>query len=91
MNYDFFILDTFFNDNEEEIFMLAKVTYNGEFEKFIATKIEYFFARCVNNVYIIFESGLTFEDNFDDFIFCYGEDLGVPLDKEVMRFEIKSD
>ena len=91
MNYDFFILDTFFNDDSEEIFMLAKVSYNGEFEKFIATKIEYFFAQCINNIYVIFESGLIFENDFDDFILCYGEELGVPLDKEVVQFEIKTD
>ena len=90
MNYDFFILDTFFNDDSEEIFMLAKVSYNGEFEKFIATKIEYFFARYVNNIYVIFENGLVFESDFDDFILCYGEELGVPLDKEVVQFEIKT-
>lgn len=91
MKYDFFILDTFFNDVEEEIFMLAKITYNGEIDKFIATKIEYFFARCINNIYVIFENGLVFEDDFDDFILCYGEDVGVPLNKEVVQFEIKTD
>ena len=37
------------------------------------------------------EDGLVFENDFDDFINCYGEDLGVPLDKEVVQFEIKTD
>ena len=31
------------------------------------------------------------ENDFDDFILCYGEELGVPLDKEVVQFEIKTD
>lgn len=92
MNYDFFILDTFFNDVSEEIFMLAKITYNGEFEKFIATKIEYFFATFDNGVYKIFDDGLVFDDgDFTDFILCYGEDLGVPLKKECVVNEIKTD
>lgn len=92
MNYDFFVLDTFFNDVSEEIFMLAKITYNGEFEKFIATKIEYFFATFDDEVYTIFDDGLVFDDgDFTDFILCYGEDLGVPLKKECVVNEIKTD
>lgn len=90
---DYFLLDSFFDDSGVENFLLAEVTYSDMAEKFIASRVQYLIARCVKGYYFVFERSLVFESetDFEDFIMCYGEELGVPLRKELIKFEVKTD
>lgn len=88
---DFFKLDYYYDDSGRQVFMLAEIMYRTHSDYFIAERVQYLFAYYQNGIYKVFGRGICFEDDFDDFILCYGEDLGVPLRKECVTFEIKAD
>ena len=87
---DFFCIDSYFDDASKLVNMLARVEYRNSCGEFVAERVQYFFAHEREGIYFIFEEGLIFENDFDDFIFCYGEELGVPIRKERVKFEIKT-
>lgn len=88
---DFFCIDSYFDDTSKLVHMLAEVEYKNTRGEFVAERVQYFFAHEREQAYVIFQKGLIFENDFDDFIFCYGEELGVPIRKERIRFEIETD
>ena len=90
-NYDLFLLDDYFDDEGAHVFVLVCVTYDNECNGLSAESVDYYFAHDVDNVFHIFERGLSFADDFEEFVFLYGEELGVPLSKEEYRFANKID
>lgn len=87
---DFFCIDSYYDDTSRLVNMLARVEYRNIRNEFVAERVQYFFAHEREQVYIIFQEGLIFDNDFDDFIFCYGEELGVPIRKERVKFEIET-